>query len=266
MAVDGYRCPSRAWKGTRMNFDKSGGYRWLDSFVMASIIQLANYRFCEKFLNRRNDPCGRQVDQMVQAARSGKENIIEGSERTATSKETEMKLTDVARASLCELRGDYETWLLRREVLPWKRDSVEAKAVFSLRLDRPEYSDDVAHDSCAHILVQKRRFSQWLDSGDDTVVANAFLILISRTVNMLTHQLQAQGDRFAKTGGFREKLTVVRATERAIHENAPGCPACGKPMHKRKARAGKHAGQEFWGCSGYPACMGARKIDEGKLQ
>ena len=83
-----------------MEFDKSGGFRWLDSFVMASIVQLATIRFCEKFLDQRNDPCGRQYDQMTQAARSGKANIIEGSERAGTSKETEMKLTDVAKASL----------------------------------------------------------------------------------------------------------------------------------------------------------------------
>jgi hypothetical protein len=96
-----------------MQLDRSGGYRWLNSWVMANIVQLATFRFCERFLNRTNDPCGRQYDQMTQAARSGKENLVEGSERTATSKETEMKLTDVAKASLCELRGDYETWLLR---------------------------------------------------------------------------------------------------------------------------------------------------------
>jgi len=243
-----------------MDFDKSGGYRWLDSFVMASIIQLATIRFCKKYLNRGNDRCGRQYEQMMQAARSGKENIIEGSERTATSKETEMKLTDVARASLCELRGDYETWLLLRGEAPWRRDSPEAKAVFNQRLDKTEYSSDIAHDSCVHILAQQQKFAQWLDVDDDRVVANALLILISRTVNMLTHQLQALGDRFEQTGGFREKLTAARTTERAQHAEAPVCPECGKPMHKRQARTGKNAGQEFWGCTGYPECKGVRQI------
>jgi four helix bundle suffix protein len=247
-----------------MDFDKSGGYRWLDSFVMASLVQLATIRFCEKFLNRGNDPCGRQYDQMTQAARSGKENIIEGSERTATSKETEMKLTDVARASLCELRGDYETWLLLRGQAPWRRDSPEAKALFSLRLDKPQYSDDIAHESCVHILAQQTKFTKWLDSDDDIVAANALLILISRTVNMLTHQLQALGDRFEKTGGFRELLTAARTSTRAQQEDAPGCPECGKPMHKRKARTGKNAGQEFWGCTGYPECKGVRNIEKGR--
>ncbi len=76
-----------------MPLDASGGHRWLDSFVLASVIQLGTLRFCERFLNRSNDPCGRQFDQMTQAARSGRMNIIEGSERSATSKETEMRLT-----------------------------------------------------------------------------------------------------------------------------------------------------------------------------
>ena len=243
-----------------MNFDKSGGYRWLDSFVMASLVQLATLRFCEKFLNLRNDPCGRQYDQMTQAARSGKENIVEASERTSTSKETEMRLTDVAKASLCELRGDYETWLLRHGQLPWRKDSPEAKAVFDLRFDRPEYSNDVAHDSCAHILAQQKKFSRWLDSDDDATVANALLILISRTINMLAHQIQAQGNHFEKASGFREQLTVARTAERARQENALLCPDCGRPMHKRKAKTGQNAGQEFWGCTGYPECKGVRKV------
>jgi four helix bundle suffix protein len=245
-----------------MHFDKSGGYRWLDSFVMANVIQLATFRFCEKFLNHRNDPCGRLYDQMTQAARSGKENIIEGSERAATSKETEMKLTDVAKASLCELRGDYETWLLRHDRLPWRKNDPETQAIFSLRLDRPEYSDDVAYDSCAHILAQQRKFSRWLDSDDDAVVANTLLVLINRTINMLNHQLQSQGDRFAKSGGFREQLNSVRTSERTQQEDAPTCPDCNKPMHKRKAKTGKTAGQEFWGCTGYPGCKGVRNLGE----
>ena len=104
-------------------FDKSGGYRKLDSFSLATVIQLGTIRFCERFLNKGNDPCGRTYDQMTQAARSGRQNIIEGSERAATSKDTEMRLTDVARASLGELRGDYEIIILAKGQLPWSRRS-----------------------------------------------------------------------------------------------------------------------------------------------
>lgn len=185
-----------------MKFDTADSHRGLDSYLMASIIRLATIRFCERLLNRRNDPCGRQYDQMTQAARSGMANIIEGLERSATSKETEMKLTDVAKASLGKLRGDFETWLMGREALPWKWSDADAQAVFSLRLDRPDYSDDVGRDCCAHILARLKRF--------------------------------------AKGGGFREKLTAVRTA----------------------AHAGRNAGRDFWGCTGYPEYRGVLHMEK----
>lgn len=78
------------------------GYYWLNTWILANIIQLSTQDFCRRFLNLQNDPCGRQFDQMTQAARSVTANIAEGTSRHATSRETEMKLTDVARASLAE--------------------------------------------------------------------------------------------------------------------------------------------------------------------
>ena len=244
-----------------MKFDPSGGYRRLDSWVMASIVQLANFRFCVKFVTRALDPTGRQYDQMTQAARSGKVNIVEGSARSSTSKETEMKLTDVARASLAELHSDYEDWLLRHEMVPWRKDSPEAQAVYATRLDRPNYGDDVVHDSCVHIHAQKRKFARWLESDEHEVFANAMLILLSRTINMLIRQKEAQGETFAQEGGFREKLSAVRIEARAQAEGAPVCPECGKPMKRRTAKAGSNAGHDFWGCTGYPECKGVRKIE-----
>ena len=88
-------------------------YYWLDTWVLANVIQLATQDFCIRYLNRTNDPCGRQFDQMTMAARSAPANIAEGSSRHSTSLETEMKLTDVARATLAELANDYQNWLLR---------------------------------------------------------------------------------------------------------------------------------------------------------
>jgi hypothetical protein len=118
-------------------FDKRGGFRNLHSFTLATVVQVETLRFCRRFLTHDSreadrkfyDPKGRQYDQMTQAARSGRQNIIEGSERSATSKDTEMKLTDVARASLSELRGDYEIFILDWEKLPLSVHSSEAKAV-----------------------------------------------------------------------------------------------------------------------------------------
>ncbi len=125
-------------------FDKRGGFRRLHSFTLATIVQMETLRFCRRFLtsNPREagakfyDPKGRQYDQMTQAARSGRQNIIEGSERSATSKDTEMKLTDVARASLSELRGDYEVFILDREQIPWSVHSTEARAVNAVSRQR----------------------------------------------------------------------------------------------------------------------------------
>ena len=124
---------------------KNPGYFWLDTWVLANVIQLATQDFCLRFLNRTNDPCGRQFDQMTQAARSAPANIAEGNSRHSTSRETEMKLTDVARASLAELANDYLNWLLMQERVPWSIRSEEFRRVNSIQLDRPEYKDDVQH-------------------------------------------------------------------------------------------------------------------------
>ena len=245
-------------------FDKHGGYRKLDSFTLASVIQLGTWRFCETFLNRTNDPCGRQFDQMTQSARSGRANIVEGSERAATSKETEMKLTDVARASLGELKGDYEFWLLKRRAAPWKVPSPEAQAVFDIRFDpNPLNEGDGNHEAALYLLAQYDKFAPWLNSKDPDCAANAMLILLNRVLNMLGRQLKAQGESFRQEGGFRERLTSVRREERDKQQadpDAPACPECGKPMRKRTAKNGKNAGQPFWGCPGYPECKGIREV------
>ena len=241
-------------------FGGTGRHFWLDSWILANLVQLGTQRFCKQFLNRTNDPAGRQFDQMTQAARSGCANNAEGASRTATSKETEMRLTDVARASLAELQGDYLNWLLKKEQVPWPQRSPETQAVFSLRLDRPAYGDDVLHDAGVHILAQQRKFAPWLKSEDDVVVANALLILIGRVINMLNHQMESQGEKFQEEGGFREQLSVIRQEVMAKREQAPACPECGAAMRKRKAKSGKNAGQEFWGCSKFPVCSGVRSL------
>ncbi|MBM4153282.1 MAG: four helix bundle protein, partial [Kiritimatiellaceae bacterium] len=136
-------------------FDKHGGFRRLHSFTLATIVQIETLRFCRRFLTfdhreagpKFYDPKGRQYDQMTQAARSGRQNIIEGSERSSTSKDTEMKLTDVARASLSELRGDYEIFILDRNHLPWSVHSPEAQTVNAISLDVPPFTDDMVHES-----------------------------------------------------------------------------------------------------------------------
>ena len=245
-------------------FGGTGGYFRMDSWILGNIVELGTQQFCRRFLNRRNDPGGRQYDQMTQAARSGCANNAEGSARHATSTETEMRLTDVARSSLAELSGDYLNWLLQQGKVPWPKNSPEARAVYAIRLASPDYGEDVVHDACAHILAQRARFAKWLDSGDDEVMANVLLILIARVINMLNHQMETQVEAFKQQGGFREKLSGIRTEVRARQDAAPVCPECGKPMARRKARSGKNASRDFWGCTGYPNCRGVRAVEDGR--
>lgn len=238
-------------------------YYWLDTWVMANVIQLATQDFCARFLNHTNDPGGRQYDQMTQAARSAPANIAEGNSRHTTSKETEMKLTDVARATLSELANDYLNWLLKHEQLPWSMYSAEYKQVATLDLDKPEYQDDVQYQSSIHILKQKHHFDAWLKQDDSFVVANCLLVLCTRLIMMINRQLEKQLATFREEGGFTEGLTAERLaarTEKSVQADAPPCPICGKPMIKRVAKKGINSGKEFWSCSGYPQCNGTRRI------
>lgn len=239
------------------------GFYWLDTWVMANVIQLATQEFCTRFLNHNNDPCGRQYDQMTMAARSAPANIAEGNSRHSTSKETEMKLTDVARATLAELANDYLNWLLRHEQIPWSIHSAEYTQVASIRLEKPNYQDDVLHNSSIHILRQKHRFDAWLLSGDSASVANCLLVLCNRLILMLSKQIENQLNTFREEGGFTEALTAERLAhrvEQSKQDDAPSCPLCGKPMVKRMAKKGINSGKEFWSCSAYPQCNGTRNI------
>jgi len=247
---------------SKLNFAATGAYVWLDSWVMANIIHLAVASFCDKFLNLKNDPCGRLRDQLTMAARSVCANIAEGSARHETSRETEMRLTDVARASLNEVVSDVLHMLLRKKALPWAKDSAEAAALRAINLAPAQYGDDVQRDSAVHILAQAERFAPWTESADPLVRLNALLTLCKRGIALLTRQMAAQGRDFEKEGGFREKLHAVRVESRAVAVNAQSCPDCEAPMVKRKAAQGKYAGQDFWGCAKYnEGCRGRRAYE-----
>ena len=239
------------------------GYFWLDTWVMANVIQLATQDFCIRHLNRTNDPCGRQFDQMTQAARSAPANIAEGNSRHSTSKETEMKLTDVARASMAELANDYLNWLLSHESIPWSVHSPEYQAVSRVSLDSPNYKDDVQHLSSIHILAQKHKFDAWLNTDDSLLAANCLLVLCNRLILMISRQIERQLEAFRIEGGFTEGLTTERLIyrkEKSVQAGAPTCPRCGKPMIKRMAKKGIRSGKEFWSCSGYPECNGTLDV------
>ena len=264
-------------------FKNSTGYKRLDVYILMNIIQLETLVFCRRFLSLENDPCGRQFDQMTQAARSGVKNLTEGSERQATSMQTTLKLIDVAKASLCELRDDYLTWLLDKNLPPWPMRSPEAQEVYAVRFDAANYGDDVNYDLARHIIAQRARFAKWFGGGDGrtqskaidgnraapatreaaagcgVVFANAMLILIGRALHMLDRLLKQHGDDFIKEGGFSERMTAARVEEKrgqrkAVDEDAPPCPKCGGIMRLRHGKNG-----DFWGCINYPACKGTRE-------
>ena len=268
-------------------FKNSTGYKRLDVYILMNIIQLETLVFCRRFLSLANDPCGRQFDQMTQAARSGVKNLTEGSERQATSMQTTLKLIDVAKASLCELRDDYLTWLLDKNLPPWPQRSAEAQAVYAVRFDTADYGDDINYDLAQHIIAQRAKFARWFGEGDreqsiaidgyressaidcnrkqsraesGIIFANAMLILIGRALHMLDRLLQQHGDEFVKEGGFSERMTAARVEEkrsqrRVVNEDAPPCPVCGGVMRVRHGAKG-----DFWGCINYPACKGTRNI------
>ena len=246
------------------SFSSGGGYRWLDPWVLANVIQLGTQRFCRRVLTRTNDPCGRQYDQMTQAARSGVANIAEGYARRATSKESEMRLYDTAKASLDELAGDYRNWLMLEGKLPWSESDPEEQAVFSTPLDKATFTEDIERSAAAHILVQSAKFARWLENDDACTVARALLVLCNRAILMLSRKIERTHSDFVDHGGFAENLTKDRLAARdaahAVAGDAPNCPKCGKPMRKRVAKRGENAGNEFWSCTGWPDCNGTRSI------
>jgi four helix bundle suffix protein len=248
-------------------FRKSAGYRYLDAFVVANVVELATGHFCNTFLGLKNDPGGRTYAQMTHAARSGCRNFAEGSERLMTSYATALELLDVARASLCELRDDYNKWLMMLGEAPWAMGSGEAQRIYDVRLDKPDYGDDVNRGFCLHVLEQYRKFEPELSSADAKVRANAVLILISRTLHMLEKYIRNLGDEFKEQGGFREKLSAVRSQSRTqagqSTEEGPQCPKCGAPTQLRKTRKDN---KPFWGCSEYPACRGIVECGEEKRE
>jgi four helix bundle suffix protein len=255
-------------KGRAMSlFRKSGGYRYLDAFILANVVELGTGHFCEDFLDHRQDPCGRTFSQMTHAARSGSRNFAEGSERLMTSYATALELLDVGRASLCELRDDYNRWLMMRGQAPWARLTEQAQRVYAVRLDKPDYGKDINRGICLHILAQYQKFEPQIASDDGLIRANVLLILINRTLNMMDKYIKKVGDEFVQQGGFRERLSTVRGAARADQngppQEGPVCPKCGAPTRMRRR---KKDNKPFWGCSEYPACRGVVDDEENRSQ
>lgn len=233
----------------------SGGYRQLRSFQTATIIYDATVSFCNRFVDRRS----RTVDQMTQAARSGKQNIAEGSRAAATSSQTELRLVNVARASLDELLLDYEDFLRQRGLPQWEKDDPRAREVRRVGKTHP------GEQAIAGA------YSLWLGHADPAVVANTVICLIHQANYLLDQQIGGLERQFIHEGGYSERLAAARIEERQRRHGAGrpdktdkqvlACPRCGKVMALRTIRKGERAGSQFWGCSNYPECRGTRPLD-----
>ena len=187
----------------------SGGYRELRSFQVTTVIYDATVSFCDRFVDKRS----RTHDQMVQAARSGRQNIAEGSRASATSSQTELRLVNVARASLDELLLDFEDFLRQRGKRQWKKGDPEARQVRAVgaRRDRTDRSDPTDRtDPAAHW----RAYARWLEADDPAVVANAVICLIHQANYLLDQQIAALERQFVQGGGYTEQLAAARLVER----------------------------------------------------
>ena len=132
-----------------------GGYRKMYSFGFTCLVYHATTLFCSRNFNYRNDALGKTVGQMVGAARSARQNIVEASSRAATSKEQELRQLDVAKGSLDELAGDYEVFIIDAGEAPWSQEDARYKAVRALQLDAFDKTEDLDHEFGKYILAQR---------------------------------------------------------------------------------------------------------------
>jgi four helix bundle suffix protein len=216
---------------------KHGGYRNLKSFQIARLVYDVTVRFCELYVDRFS----RTRDQMVQAARSGVQNIAEGSQASATSKKTELKLTNVARASLEELKLDYEDYLRQRGIELLKFDHPILVRFKQKRCNTPQ-------DVQSWVKEERRIGKNMLNSGHGqtrtgkdvqsattktvsvsvdpcqsvplssaALVANAALSLLNLACYLLSRQIETLAKEFENEGGFTERLYRVRTAKRRQH-------------------------------------------------
>ncbi len=174
----------------------SGDYRKLLSYQKAEVIYEMTYYFCHTYLKRGD----RTIDQMVQAARSGKQNIVEGCAASSTSAKTEIKLINVAKASLQELLEDYKDYLRTQNQRQWEEES---KEWFAMRKLGREHNDAAF-------------FMEICRTRPPETIANMAIILIFQADYLLYKQLERLEQDFAQKGGFSEKMARIRRNQRGF--------------------------------------------------
>ena len=172
-----------------------GDYQTMLSFQKAEVVYDITFRFAHKFLSRGD----RTIDQMIQSARSCKQNILEGSKASTTSKETEIKLTNVGRASLEELLADYRDYLRVRDLPLWSKDSKKARYVRDLGRQTPQTFEI---------------YREFIETRPAEVIANIAICLIHQTNYLLDQQLKTLEKEFIEQGGLRERMTKARLNYR----------------------------------------------------
>ncbi len=168
-----------------------GGYRRLKSFQSAELVYDATIKFCDRFIDKRS----RTHDQMVQAARSGRQNIAEGSQASGTSKNFELKLVGVARASLEELLLDYEDFLRQRGLVLWAPGYSMARSIRSLAYEKNR---------------SYMTYRTYIEESSSEIAANTIVCLVHQTNYLLDQQLRQLEAAFLKEGGFTERLYWAR--------------------------------------------------------
>ena len=249
----------------------SGGYRKLRSFQTATIIYDGTVSFCDRFISKYSPT----HDQMVQAARSGRQNIAEGNRAGANSSKSELDLTNVPRGSLEELLLDYQDYLRQHQLPLWNKESKEAREARAPGMMLAENADrsdrtDLSNPEDAGDRARYALYAPWLEHESAGVVANTLICLIHQANFLLDQQLAGLEQDFIEGGGYKEQLAAARLAHRRKHDppdrpapsdrtdrDFPKCPLCGKLMALRTARQGKNQGSQFWGCTGYPDCKGA---------
>lgn len=207
---------------------RHGGYRNLKGFQVAQLVYDLTVRFVEKYIDRFS----RTKDQMVQAARSGVQNIAEGSQASATSKKTELKLTQVARASLEELKLDYEDFLRQRGLAQWERENPLRQSLIDRRC---QTADEVAawivetvkeSGLCGQNGPAGQEREPSRKSTKSTLStktypefsANAALVLLAVACSLLDRQVERLAQDFENEGGFTERLYRVRSEKRKMNK------------------------------------------------
>jgi four helix bundle suffix protein len=177
-----------------------GNYRELLSYQKAEVVYDITFRFTRRYLSKGD----RTVDQMIQSARSGKQNILQGSKASPTSKETELKLTGVARSSLEELLADYQDYLRARDHAIWDKDSKEAQYVRRLGRKTPQTYE---------------LYREFIQTRPPETVANIAVCLINQANYLLDRQIARLEKDFLRDGGLRERMTQARVASRRESRN-----------------------------------------------